>query len=50
MLIGVAPLFIFLYQPSEHQVSAWVSGLILSAINNVTTFGFILIVLLAISL
>ena len=50
MLLGIAPLFIFLYQPSEHQASARVSGLRLSTTNDVTvtTPGFVLIVLLVI--
>ena len=50
MLLGIAALFIFLHQPPEYQASAWVSGLCLNAINNVTTPGFVLIVLLAILL
>ena len=50
MLSGIAPLFIFLHQPPEHQASARVSGLCLSATNDVTTPGFVLIVSLTISL
>ena len=52
MLSGIALLFIFLHQPPEHQASARVSGLRLSATNDVTvtTPGFVLIVLLVISL
>ena len=50
MLSEIAPLFIFIHQPPEHQVSARVPGLCLSATNNVNTPGFILIVSLVISL
>ena len=52
MLSEIAPLFIFLHQPPEHQASARVSGLRLSATNDVTvtTPGFVLIVSLTISL
>ena len=50
MLSGIAPLFIFLHQPPKHQASARVSGLRLSATNDVTTPGFVLIVSLTISL
>ena len=50
MLSGIAPLFIFLYQPPEHQASARVSGLHLSATDNGTNPEFVLIVSLTISL
>ena len=50
MLSGIALLFIFLHQPPEHQASARVSGLRLSATSDVTTPGFVLIVSLTISL
>ena len=50
MLLGIVPLFIFLHQPPKHQDSARVSGLCLSATNDVTTPRFVLIILLDISL
>ena len=52
MLSEIAPLFIFLHQPSEHQVFARVSGLHLNATNNVTDTipEVVLIVSLVISL
>ena len=52
MLSGIAPLFIFLYQPPKHQAFARVFGLRLSATNNVTvtTPKIVRIVLLVILL
>ena len=50
MLSGIAPLFIFLHQLPKYQAFARVFGLCLSATNNVTNPGFILIVLLTILL
>ena len=50
MIWGIALLFIFLHQLLEHQAFAWVSGLCLSATDDVTTSEFVLIVSLIISL
>ena len=39
MLLGIAWLFIFPYQPSENQAFPWVSNLFVSITDNVTTPG-----------
>ena len=52
MLLGIACLYIFIYQPSKHQAFAQVSGFCICTTNNVTviTLGFVLIVFLIIFL